>query len=75
MKPDKGNGVVILYKDGYHKKMDEILADTSKFQLLDDAVKLNIERENQVKALLKKLKSDNCINAKTYSELYPTVHV
>ena len=73
MKPDKGNGVVIVNKDDYHKKMDEILADTSKFELLDDdAVKLTIKRENQVKALLKKLKSDNCINSKTYNELYPT---
>ena len=73
MKPDKGNGVVILNKDEYHKKMDEILADTSKFELLDDdAVKLTLKRENQVKVLLKKLKLDNCINAKTYNELYPT---
>ena len=65
MKPDKGNGVVILKRDDYPKKMDEILADTSKFELLDDdAVKLTIKRENQVKALLKKLKSDNCISAK-----------
>ena len=76
MKPDKGNGVVIVNKDDYHKKMDEILADTSKFELLDDdAVKLTIKRENQVKALLKKLKSDNCMNSKTYNELYPQVHV
>ena len=73
MKPDKGNVVVIVNKDDYHKKMDEILADTSKFELLDDdAVKLTIKRENQVKALLEKLKSDNCINSKTYNELYPT---
>ena len=60
MKPKKGNVVVILDKDDYHKKMDEILEDTSKFELLDNdaviAVKL-VKRENQVKALLKKLKS------------------
>ena len=73
MKPDKGNGVVILNKDDYHKKMDEMLADTSKFEFLDnDAVKVTTKRENQVKALLNKLKSDNCFNAKTYIELYPT---
>ena len=70
MKLDKGNGVVILNKDEYHKKMDEILADSPKFEILDDddAVK----RENQVKALLKKLKSDNCVTEKTYNEMYPT---
>ena len=73
MKPDKGNGVVILNKDEYHKKMDEILADSSKFEILDDdAVKLTLKRENQVKAFLKKLKSDNCVTEKTYNELYPT---
>ena len=73
MKPDKGNGVVILNKGEYHKKMDEILADTSKFEFLDDdAVKLTLKRENQAKALLKKLQSDNCINTKNENELYPT---
>ena len=73
MKPDKGNGVVILNKDEYHKKMDEILADSSKFEILDDdAVKLTLKRENQVKVLLKKLKSDNYVTEKTYNELYPT---
>ena len=74
MKAVEGYGVVILDKDESHKNMDEILADTSKFELLDDdAVKLTVKRENQVKALLKKLKSDNCTNAKTFNELYPTV--
>ena len=34
MKPDKGNGVVILDKDDYNQKIDTILADTSKFQPL-----------------------------------------
>ena len=73
MKPDKGNGVVTLDKHDYNKKMDEILSDTSKFELLnDDAIKITLKRENQVKALLKKLKANNCINERTYNELYPT---
>ena len=73
MKPDKGNGVVILDKHDYDKKMDEILSDKSKFELLnDDAIKITLRRENQVKALLKKLKTNNCINDRTYNELYPT---
>ena len=73
MKPDKGNGVVILNKDDYNKKMDAILSDTSKFQLLnEDPVKVTLQRENQVKSLLKKLKATNSLNEKTYSELYPT---
>jgi hypothetical protein len=73
MKPDKENGVVNLSKDDYNKKMDEILSDTSKFELLnDDATKLTLKRESQVKTLLRKLKADNCINERTYNELYPT---
>ena len=72
MKPDKKNGVVILSKDGYNKKMDEILSDTSKFELLnDDAIKLTLKRESQFKTLLRKLKAGNCINERTYNELYP----
>ena len=55
--------------------MDEILADTSKFKLLDDnAVKLTLKPENQVKVLLKKRKSDNCINAKLITNCIP-LHV
>ena len=73
LKPDKGNGVVILNKYDYNKKMDEILSETLKFELLnDDAIKLTLKRENQIKTLLTKLKADNCINEKTYKELYPT---
>ena len=73
MKPDKGNGVVILDKDDYNKKIDRILADTSKFQLLnEDPVKVTLQRENQVKSLLKKLKAENASSKKNYNELFPT---
>ena len=76
MKPDKGNGVVILNKHDYNKKMDEILSDTSKFEpLKDDAIKLTLKRENQVKSLLKKLKADNCIDEITYNNCIPQAHV
>ena len=72
-KPDKGNGVVSLNKDDYNRKMDEILPDNSKFELLDeDPIKVTLQRENQVKTLLKKLKASNSIDEKTYNELYPT---
>ena len=61
----KGNGVVILNKDEYNKKMDAILSDTSKFQLLnEDPVKVTLQRENQVKSLLKKLNAANSLNEK-----------
>ena len=53
--------------------MDAILSDTSKFQLLnEDPVKVTLQRENQVKSLMKKLKAANSLNEKTYNELYPS---
>ena len=52
MKPDKGNGVVILDKHDYDKKMDEVLSDMSKFELLNEnTIKITLKRENQVKTL------------------------
>ena len=73
MKPDKGNGVVILDKDDYNQKMDTILADTPKFQLLnEDPVKVTLKRVNQVKSLLKKLKAENSLSEKSYNGLYHT---
>ncbi|XP_046860954.1 uncharacterized protein LOC124454192 [Xenia sp. Carnegie-2017] len=72
-KPDKGNGIVILNKDDYTKKMDTLLSDTTKFQPLNgDPVKVTLQRENQVKSLLKKLKDAKSIGQETYKELYPT---
>ena len=53
--------------------MDAILSDTSKFQLLnEDPVKVTLQRENQVKSLMKKLKAANSLSEKTYNELYPS---
>ena len=52
VKPDKGNGVVILDRNDYNKKMNDILQDNTKFQRLnDDPVKLTLQRENQLKKL------------------------
>ena len=44
VKPDKGNGVLILNRDGYNKKIEDILADSSKFKCIaEDPVKLTIQ--------------------------------
>ena len=49
MKPDKGNGVVILNRYDYYSKMETILDDTSKFKLLEqDPVQMTFKRENKV---------------------------
>ena len=36
IKPDKGNGVVILDKANYHSKMHSILQDSSKFLIVNE---------------------------------------
>ena len=57
MKPDKGNGVFIIDRMDYYKKMDDILSETSKFRKLDvDAIMHSIQ-ENQVKKFLCELKN------------------
>ena len=56
--------MIILNKCDYYKKMEDVLLNASKFDFLnDDAIKLTLKRENQLKALLKKLKSDGFIKA------------
>ena len=73
VKPDKGNGVVILDRNDYNKKMNDILQDSTKFQRLkDDPVKLTLQRENQLKKLLATLKKSESITPETYDKLYPT---
>ena len=57
VKPDKGNGVVILHRNDDNKKMNDILQDNTNFQRLnDDPIKLTLQRENQLKKLLATLK-------------------
>ena len=73
VKPDKGNGVVILGRNDYYKKMNDILQDNTKFQRLNDSpVKLTLQRENQLKKLLATLKKSESITPETYDKLYPT---
>jgi hypothetical protein len=49
VKPDKGNGVVILDRGNYNQKMENILCDTTKFERLDaDPVKLTLQREKEI---------------------------
>ena len=73
VKPDKGNGIVILDRNDYNKKMNDILQDNTKFQRLnDDPVKLTLQRENQLKKLLATLKKSESITPETYDKLYPT---
>ena len=49
MKPDKGNGVVLMNKDEYISKVKEVLNDTSKFQPIREDLLLKIlNKEEQI---------------------------
>ena len=73
VKPDKGNGVVVLDKHDYDKKMENILRDSTKFQRLnDDPVKLTLQRENQLKSFLRTVKKSESILQAAYDQLLLT---
>ena len=49
LRPDKGNGIVILNKSDYISKVELLLSDSCKFKKLDaDVLDLCIEREGQL---------------------------
>ena len=71
MKLDKGNGVVVIDRDDYTKKMKDILSDKDKFLQLDgDPTSLSIKRENKVKTFLRTLKKNGTISEPVYNKLF-----
>ena len=71
MKPDKGNGIVILNKNDYITKMLTILQDPSKFvNVKDDLLIKILHTEDKINRLLRQLKKDGVINDQIYSKLY-----
>ena len=69
MKPDKGNGVVIMSKVDYYNKMNSILTDTTKFKRLDeDPTK---SRETSLINFLLDLKKSNFIDEDEYKQMRP----
>ena len=54
MKPDKGNGVVILDRKLYNNANEEIISDTSKFKKLNKDPTL--KREASLQLFVRKLK-------------------
>ena len=72
MKPDRGNGIVILYRDNYVKKTEVILEDHSKFKIItEDYFKTTIKHEDKVIRFLQKLKK-KIIDDSLYQQLYPS---
>ena len=74
-KSDKGNSVVIVDRQDYKKKMDDILIDQKKFRKvsLKDHIILNfaINKKNHVDKVLKKLFESNSMIDKTRKSLKP----
>ena len=70
MKPDKGNGVVILDRKLYNNAIEEIISDSSKFEKLNEDPTL--KREASLQRFLRKLKQKNFFNETEYDKLYPS---
>src|SRR5215469_1490602 len=73
LKPDKGNGVVLLNKNDYINKMMEILSDQNKFCSSDESqFKIIFRLEDRVNRFLKQLLDSKIIHHNTYNSLYST---
>ena len=70
IKPDKGNGIVLLDKSNYHVKMYDLLNDSDKFTLInDDWFKVIIKHEDQINRFLSSLLQNEVIDKATYDHL------
>ena len=71
LKPDKGNGIVILNRNDYNEKMDDILKDRSKFKVVqEDWLKEIVKQEDKINRLATKLKNNKEINDQQYDFLH-----
>jgi hypothetical protein len=75
IKPDKGNGVVIINRTDYNSRMLNILDDNIKFERIDlkksNIYKETTRREDAVRTLINELKSNEIISEHLSKELNP----
>ena len=71
-KPDKGNGIVLLDKEDYVRKMTNLLSDTSKFLKQEKGKDQTKQIEKSIAKLLSSLKQRNLIDSSTFEKLRPT---
>ena len=75
IKPDKGNGIVIINRIDYKSRMFDILKDNTKFEQLkmqkSNIYKETVKREDKVRKLLNKLKNEEFISEQQHDELTP----
>ena len=71
LKPDKGNGVVVLDRLDYDNGILKIISDTSKFRPIKDDPTLL--REGRLQRLLRKLKNSGHLDNDVYNNICPKV--
>ena len=70
IKPDKGSGVVIINRADYKARMQDILSDKTKFDLVDNTVlRETLTKETKNTNLLKELKQEEIISEQQFDEL------
>lgn len=70
MKPDKGNGIVIMNKEDYHNKMQDIISDTTKFKIInEDWFKVILRHEDKINRFLAKLLKEKHISQAMHDHL------
>ena len=69
LRPDKGNGVIIMDRQVYKNSCNIIISDQSKFKRLDKDPTLF--REAKLQRLLRKLKNQGCLDDNTYYNIFP----
>ncbi|MGL4493779.1 MAG: hypothetical protein ACRCT5_13160, partial [Tannerellaceae bacterium] len=71
-RPDKGTGIVLMNKVDYISKMNFILNDRNKFQLLEDEKDQTDSAEKKLTHLLKSLHSRGHLSTTEFETLRPT---
>lgn len=72
-RPDKGKGTVILNRDEYIDKVENVLSDETKFRKVGNPDYSTIFRvEDRINRFLKYLKDNDIISKDTYEFLYST---
>ena len=70
LRPDKGDGTVIMDRDVYIQKLFDIIKDGTKFK--DLSTDPTIIREGQLQRFLRSMKNKNIFTKETYEKIYPS---
>ena len=71
LRPDKGNGIVLIDRTDYCSKMNDIISDRSKFKPMnDDCLKLIFRLEDKLNRFLKNLKGLDVIDENCASQMF-----